>query len=264
MSSASFMSRRRWGFRPMLWPTVFTVPAVALMLSLGIWQLERMEWKEEIISTRQARVTAPEISLPGPGATAETFEYFPARVEGTFLHDREMYLGARSMRGNVGFQVVTPFQLAPAGPENGAGEIILVNRGWVPDSLRDPARRAEGQVEGPLTLHGILRWPVERAWLQPENEPDKNFWFYVDLPAMAEFAGVEANTTYYLEASAEPNPGGMPIGGQTRVNLPNDHLHYALTWFSLAVTLMVIYVLFHRGRARDRREAGPPRDPTAG
>jgi surfeit locus 1 family protein len=238
----------------MLWPTVITIPAVAVMLFLALWQLERLEWKTELIEVRQARVTAPAVSLPGPGAPADAFEYFPVRVEGSFLHDSEMYLGARSMRGNVGFQVVTPFRVAAGtGADAEAERIILVNRGWVPDTHRDPARRPEGQVAGVLTLEGTLRWPAERAWLQPENEPDKNFWFYMDLPAMAAHAGVAANTRYYVEASALPNPGGLPIGGQTRVDLPNDHLHYALTWFALAATLIVIYVLFHYRRAEELR-----------
>ena len=82
-----------------------------------------------------------------------------------------------------------------------------------------------------------------------DNEPDKNFWFWIDIPAMARFARVEDRIVKegYLEADATPNPGGFPIGGQTRVDLPNDHLQYAITWYALAVALIVIYFLYSAG-----------------
>ena len=89
----------------------------------------------------------------------------------------------------------------------------------------------------------------QQNWLTPDNEPDKNFWFWIDIPAMARSAQVQDRIVAdgYLEADATPNPGGFPIGGQTPIDLPNDHLQYAITWYALAVALIVIYFLYSTG-----------------
>jgi surfeit locus 1 family protein len=233
-------------FRPTLWPTLFTIPALVVLLGLGTWQVQRLFEKEAIIAERESRITAAPVELPAPGATIAPdtlaqLEFRRTVVTGEFLHDKELYLAARTMRGNVGYQIVTPLRLSTGGT-------LLVNRGWVPEAQKDPAKRAEGQVTGQVTVDGAIRLPGHQNWLQPDNEPQNNVWFWPDLPAMAAAAGISANelTPVFLEAGPTPNPGGIPIGGQTKVNLPNDHLQYAITWYLLAVALAVIYVLYHR------------------
>lgn len=236
-------------FRLTLWPTVFTVPALLMLLGLGTWQVERLQWKEGLIAERTVRTTAAPVDLPAAGAQLSTealadLDYRRATATGEFQHDGEMYLAARTMQGAVGHQVVTPLRRAD-------GSVILVNRGWVPDDRKDPAKRAAGQVAGTVTVEGAIRAPGRQHWLQPDNEPEKNRWFWSDLPAMARHAGVppERLVPVFLEAGAAANPGGVPIGGQTRVNLPNDHLQYAIIWYALAVGLAVIYVVYHRRRS---------------
>jgi surfeit locus 1 family protein len=237
-------------FRPTLWPTLFTIPTMILLLGLGTWQLERLQWKEALIADRAARTGAAPIDLPPPGqalsaAQSDDLNYRHAVASGQFQHEKEMYLAARTMQGSVGFQIVTPLQMAD-------GAVVLVNRGWVPDDRKDPAKRLEGQVAGTVEVDGAIRVPQQRNWLQrqtvPDNDPQKNFWFWNDLQAMGAHAGVPADklVPVYLEAGPAPNPGGLPIGGQTKVNLPNDHLQYAITWYALALALAVIYVLYHR------------------
>jgi surfeit locus 1 family protein len=236
-------------FRPTFWPTVFTAPALLVLLGLGTWQMERLQWKEALIAERTARTTAAPISLPeadtnlSPDALAD-LDYRRAAATGQFLHDREMYLAARTMQGAIGYQVVTPLQRTD-------GSIVLVNRGWVPDDRKDPARRAEGQVAGNVTVEGAIRAPGRQHWLQPDNEPARNLWFWSDLGAMAQHARAASDrlVPVFLEAGSALNPGGLPVGGQTKVNLPNDHLQYAITWYALAVGLAVIYILYHLRRS---------------
>jgi surfeit locus 1 family protein len=235
-------------FRPTFWPTMFTLPALVVLLGLGTWQLERLQWKEGLIAERTARTTAAPIGLPEPGAQLSPaaladLDYRRAQATGQFLHDREMYLAARTMQGAVGYQVVTPLERAD-------GSFLLVNRGWVPDDRKDPATRPDGQVSGTVAVEGAIRIPGRQHWLQPDNEPAKNLWFWSDLAAMAGHATIPPDrlVPVFLEAGAAPHPGGLPIGGQTRVNLPNDHLQYAITWFALAVGLAVIYVVYHLRR----------------
>jgi surfeit locus 1 family protein len=235
-------------FRPTFWPTVISVPAFIVLLGLGTWQVQRLHWKENLIAERTARTTAAPIALPPAGrqlsaAELDDLDFRHATVTGAFEHAQEMYLAARTMEGSVGYQIVTPLRLED-------GSVALVNRGWVPDTRKDPAKRAAGQVSGTVTIDGAIRAPGVQHWLQPDNEPAKNIWFWNDMPAMAAHAGIPADrlVPVFLEAGPAPNQGGLPIGGQTHVILPNDHLQYAITWFALAIGLAVIYFLYHLRR----------------
>jgi len=237
----------RFKFRPTLVPTLFTMPALVLMIGLSIWQVDRLQWKTALIAERHARITAAAIPLPPEGSDPAEFEFRRVAFAGTFLHDKEMLLVARSMNGNVGYQVVTPFMLS----ENRGA--ILVNRGWIPANRKDPSRRMEGQIQGPVSLEGVVRLPRERYWMEPENEPQKNAWFYINIGEMATAAQIVLRRDLYVDAGPAENPGGYPIGGQSRVDLPNDHLQYAITWALLAVILAVIYVAYHLKLERERK-----------
>jgi len=234
-------------FRPTLWPTLFSVPAVIVMIGLCIWQVQRLHWKEELIADRESRVAAKPVTLPSVAVDAAGMEYRRVRLEGTYLHDKELYLGARSMNGNVGYHVLTPFVLA-------GGGTVLVDRGWVPVERKTPDRRAEGQLAGSQVVDGIVRLAPGKAWMQPDNEPQHNMWFFFDLPAMAAASGIDIRTDLYVEAGPAENPGTYPVGGQTRIELPNDHLQYAITWGLLAAALAVIYVLYHLKLERERKK----------
>ena len=169
------------GFRPRLWPTLITVPAVLAMLALGTWQVQRLFWKQDLIAERQAGLAAP--VTPWPEAEGRLPQLFWHRIsaEGEFLNERELVLAARSMNGNPGYHIVTPFQIA-------GGPMLMVDRGWVPLDRKEPQGRAQGQIAGRTTVTGILRPGHQPSWLTPDNEPDKNFWFWMDLPAMARAA----------------------------------------------------------------------------
>ena len=235
---------RGYVFCPAPGPTLFMVLGVAFMLFLGSWQVQRLLWKEDLISTRQSRFTAPVVAPPPANADAAAigeFEFHRVRLEGVFLHGREMYLGARSLMGHVGYHVLTPLQRAD-------NSLVLVDRGWVPLDYKDPAPRAAAQVQGPVLLEGVIRAPGRKSRFTPDNVPQDNFWFYVDLPAMASYAGLDPFVSWYVEAGAASNPGGFPMGGQSKVDLPNDHLQYAITWYSLALVLLVIYLIYSTTR----------------
>ncbi|HVH78802.1 MAG TPA: SURF1 family protein [Stellaceae bacterium] len=229
------------GFRPKLIPTLFTVPGVLFLLALGVWQVQRLHWKEGLIAQRDAAVAAAPIAPPQALAEARTLEFHNIVAEGTFLNDKELYVAASSENGGAGYQVITPCKLAD-------GRMIFVNRGFVPTELKDPAKRAAGQLAGVQSVVGLLRVPPasKPSFFLPDNRPDINLWFWVDLPAMAHADGIVDAVPFYLDADKTPNPGGWPKGGVTRLDLPNDHLQYAITWFSLAVALIVIYILYHR------------------
>lgn len=230
------------GFRPRLAPTLFTVPAVIILLGLGTWQVQRLHWKEGLIAQRDAMVVAPPIAPPQTRADAEANQFRHVADDGVLLNDKEIYLAATSDSGEPGFQVLTPLREA-------GGRVIFVNRGFVSSELKDPRKRSAGEPAGAVHLTGLLRVSSENkpTFFLPDNRPDLNLWFWLDLPAMAKAAGVPDAAPFYIDADKTPNPGGWPKGGVTRLELPNDHLQYAITWYALAVALIVIYVLHHRG-----------------
>jgi len=229
-------------FRPALWPTVISVLMLALMVTLGSWQLARMVWKQELISSTEAQLKAPPVELPTSGIDPETFNYHPVRVSGVFHHDKEIYLIAHTRKGQLGYHVITPL-------ERDNGGFVMVNRGWVPTLGRDATTRAEGQISGVAEISGIARKPWPQARFVPDNDPVENVWFYGDIHQMTDHLGISA-APMFVDADATANPGGWPLGGQTKVTFINNHWQYALTWFGLAIALVVVYVVYHRREQR--------------
>lgn len=227
-------------FRPGLWMTLAVGVAFAILVTLGTWQWQRLEWKTDLIDRIESRIGSAPVPLPPVIDDPAAWDYRPVTVTGTFLHDRELHLGPRTLSdggvNRTGVHVLTPLVRA-----DGQGT-VLVDRGFVPDDLRDPATRAAGQVPGEVTVQGIARTPGAPNWMQPENRPDENFWFWTDLPAMAVAAGVADLSPVYIQAGEAPNPGGWPLGGRTVVNIPNNHLSYVVTWYGLALTLVGVWL----------------------
>ena len=228
--------------RPLLWPTIVMLPIFLFSLSLGVWQMERRAWKRDIldrIATNQAAapLTLDELLKGDP----LRFEYGRVKVSGSFLHDKEFFLAARSLKDKVGMQVVTPLRTDD-------GIIVLFDRGWIPSEKKEPAKRAEGQPTGKVDLVGVVRRSQIKRQFAPDNDPARNFWFHVDVPVMRQMAGGKPDPvldSFFLEADAAPNPGGVPVGGQTRLEIPNDHLQYAITWFLIALAGAGVYLAYH-------------------
>lgn len=231
------------GFRPLLVPTLVVIPGLALLIGLGIWQIDRLHEKEALIAAVRDGITAPAVPLANAlNGDFQRAEWRHVRVSGRFLHDREQYLFALGPLGATGVQVITPLVEAN-------GTTVLVDRGFVPDQLKDPARRIQGQVNGDVAVSGILRRSEQPGTFTPPPDRKTRLWFVKDVPAIAAAAGV-TTPPVLVEADAIPNPGGWPLGGQTRVDFPNDHLQYAITWFGLALALVGVYVLYHHSRGR--------------
>jgi surfeit locus 1 family protein len=228
--------------RPFFWPTAMMLPIVVFALGLAVWQMERREWKWGIldrIALNQAAAPMPFDELVKGDPLRR--EYGRVRIAGTLLNDHEYYLAARSQKDDVGLQIITPLKMDD-------GTIVLFDRGFVPSENKDPKTRAAGQIAGRVELIGLLRRSQVKRQFAPDNDPDKNFWFHVDVPLMRKMAGGTPDPVldaFFLEADATPNPGGLPVGGQTRLDIPNDHLQYAITWFLIAMAGIGVYLAYH-------------------
>ncbi len=225
--------------------TLVAIPGILVLLALGSWQAQRLVWKNELNAFRATQVSAEPIALPTAVSDPEALAYRPVWVEGRFHHEGEMFLGARAHNRVPGYQVITPF-------ERTDGTVVLVNRGWIPLERKEPETRPLSLIPDVTRVAGLLVLGGEQGAFTPDNVPEERFWYWVDLISLSEHAGIPAQS-YLIDAGPEPNPGGLPIGGQTRVELRNEHLQYAIIWFGLALGLIGVYTLFMRKQAADRR-----------
>ncbi len=229
-------------FRPLLAPTLWFLPGLALLIGLGVWQIQRLHEKEVLIASVEQGMKAPPVALAEALTLGPAAEYHHVRLMGHFLHDKELYVFSRGPMGAVGVDVVTPFV-----QEN--GQTVLVDRGFVPEALRNPQTRSAGQVVGDVDLTGVLRLSQEPGLFTPAPNRQTRLWFVKNVPGMAAAASI-ATPPVLIEADAAPNPGGWPLGGRTQIDFPNDHLQYAITWFGLALALTAVYLLYHRSKGR--------------
>lgn len=231
-------------FRPRPWPSVIAGLGILVLLALGSWQVARLFEKREINALRASRLAMAEAPLPATLPDPAAWEFRRVVATGRLRHERELYLPCRSQRGNDGTCVLVPLMRADGPP-------VLVNRGWVPPARKDPARRAAARPDGEVALPAVLRVSAQRTRFMPDNDPQRNVWFSYDLAQMAAELGLPALAPFYLEAALDPAaPEGAPVGGQTRFQLPDNHLGYALTWYALAIALAVIFVLSQREERR--------------
>jgi surfeit locus 1 family protein len=237
--------------RRLLGPALMSLVGIAVLIGLGVWQLERMVWKRALIATLTESLVADPVPLPPPaawpGLTRQATEFRRVRLAGTFLHDKEALVyaigsGSRTAAGGLGYRVFTPLRLD-------GGALVMVDRGFVPDADKAPEARAAGQVAGPVEIVAVIRWPEARPMFAPADDPVRNMWFARDPAVIAAAKGITI-APFYVAQESPAAPGGLPRVTRLQPNLPDNHLQYALTWFSLALALAVIFGLWAFGRRR--------------
>jgi len=211
------------------------VPAFVVLIGLGSWQVQRLNWKNDLIYGRQVALDVEPVAMPSRDDIVERMSFRRVVVTGTFIHDQEFYFYAPKS-GKTGYRVVTPVLQE-------LGLTLLVDRGWIPADKLDPATRPEGQIEGDISITGIVRTDI--VGIQgplPDNDVENNEWFWVDPTAMSAVHGMYYRPALVV-ADETANPGGWPRGDATVPGLRNPHLGYAITWFSLAFALVLIWIL---------------------
>ncbi len=210
---------------------IFGLGGLVVLLGLGAWQVQRLAWKEGLIDELQSRLSAEPVPLP-PAPTEAQDEYLRVTVQGRYLPG-ELHVLTSVRPDGPGFRVIAPF-------ETEGERRLLVDRGFVPQTAKDAPRDAPH-----ATVTGSLLWPQEVDGFTPDPDREGNYWFARDLPAMAEALGTEP-----LLIVAESNPGETPRAQPLTVNLPNDHLGYAITWYGLALGWAVMTLFLIRNRRR--------------
>jgi surfeit locus 1 family protein len=212
--------------RPTLLTACLGLICLAILLVLGFWQLERREWKRDLLATVEARLALPAEPLPaGPGLD---WEFRRVKVAGSVLPNSWFRFPGHTRNGTVGDVLMLMVQTDD-------NRLILVEQAFVGFGEALPP------LPSALAREGVLRWPPAPGWLTPGNDPAGNQWYVADPAVMAATArapGEAAAAPFYL-APADWRP-----------HLPNDHLSYAFTWFSFAAIFALVFALFHRQRIK--------------
>jgi surfeit locus 1 family protein len=229
-------------FRPLPGFTVFAVIMIAILIGLGVWQLQRLTWKEALIATVSGHMLAPPITLNAAMAMSpDAVQYRKVALDGHFQNDREVYVFTTNANGDAVYHVLTPLVMED-------GREIMVDRGEIPGDLLSPQSRVSPQGESHVV--GVWRVPDAPGLFTPNPDPARRVWYARDLKGIAAADHVTLAAPVVIEADAAPNPGGWPKGGQTVVDFPNNHLSYALTWFGLAAGLFGVYFAYHISKGR--------------
>lgn len=216
--------------RRLLFLLIVGAGGVAVLLSLGLWQVRRLHWKEGVIAAIEAQIAAAPVPLAAlPSPTRERDLYRPVTVSGRTTGQEALVLSGRAGAG-PGFEVIDAF-------ETEGGRRILLDRGFVPESARDVARPPVA-----LSVAGNLHWPDETDSYTPPPDPVAGLWFARDVAAMAAALGTEPVMVVAREVTGDAQ-GVVPMPVDTAA-IPNDHFGYAITWFGLAAVWAGMTVFF--------------------
>jgi surfeit locus 1 family protein len=243
---------RAQAIRGLILPGVLSLLALAVLISLGNWQMDRLAWKENLIASVSERIRQPLEQLPQPDEwpklNLEQLEYRSFAVTGRFDHAKEVHVYTvlsepKGSFSGAGYWILTPLVLD-------SGWIVVVNRGFVPQELKDPASRPEGQVAGQVRVTGLLRAPEQANYFTPANDPARGIWFRRDPRAIANVLKLRNVAPFMLDATGDYRPDVLPQRNETRVTFTNNHFGYALTWYGLACTLVGVFTAFAWQRLR--------------
>ncbi|HEY2755543.1 MAG TPA: SURF1 family protein [Pseudolabrys sp.] len=234
--------------------TVFAIAGIAILVGLGVWQLDRRVWKENLIAQLNERLDAAPSALPPRSdwgsLTQDKDEFRRVTFPAQFIGGEEalVYAAGSALRSDIkgpGYFVFAPARLP-------GGSIVVVNRGFVPVERKDPATRTAGLPQDVIDVVGVMRWPEARGTFTPADEPQNNVWYLRDQKAVAQAKKWDTSAPFYIDQESPVPPGSLPLPAKLEVHLPDNHLQYAITWFGLALALAGVYVVWLAGRFRRR------------
>lgn len=216
--------------RRMIWPIAFGLIGCAVLIAFGTWQVQRLTWKEGILAEMDARLGDAPVALPAAPDPARD-RFLPVTASGTITADGVFVMASERGLG-AGYRLIAAFETD--------GRRILIDRGFIPAALRDAPR----PVAEDVTITGNLHWPQDANSSTPSPDRAARLWFARDLSEIAAFLGTEP-VLIVLRDSTEPEPPARFVPLDT-AGIPNNHLNYAITWFSLALVWagMTVFLLW--------------------
>lgn len=230
---------------------VLVLVTVVTFASLGLWQLRRLEERQAHNALLADRMVQPAVDLASSPQDTEDLTYRPVEVAGTYLHDREVLLSTRSRRGQPGHHLLTPLRTTD-------GDVVVVDRGWVPLDLDDPPVAQAAPPSGEVKVGGLLfpSMPARRSGALDGSGAALEFVSHVDLDVLGAALGTDVYPLYVLAQEQQPPQAGLPHPGEPPALTEGNHLSYAVQWFLFALVVVIGYPLLLRRTARDERHGG--------
>ena len=226
-------------FKPSVWLTIFAFPSFLILIILGSWQVQRLSWKSDLISNYNNNFQQAPITVKELFKDRKNNKYRRTVIYGEYDHANEIQIIGKTYEGNAGFHIITPFIL-----EN--NEIIYINRGWVPKKYADKKTRKFSLLEEKVRLVGLVRLPQKKGYFVPENEPVNGFWFTIIPEEFNGHLNIIGEKEFYIDELNIDEKLKLPMPANGKVQVPNNHLQYAITWYSLALGLLIVYFAWHR------------------
>ncbi|MFZ4124931.1 MAG: SURF1 family protein [Rickettsiales bacterium] len=227
--------------RPRPIPLLFFISAMIVTLGLGTWQVQRLQWKESLIANiEQAKTEKPLAELP-PNETIAAHEFERVKLSGWWVKDTEFHVTPRYFRDTLGYHIFAPLRLKD-------GRVVIVNRGWVPAKRKEISERPESVAKGYTTLVGMIRVGADRNTFTPASSSEKNVWFGRDTELMAIAADLKNVAPVTVDAIGKQDPDVYPVPFDGEIKLYNQHLSYIVTWYGIALGILVIFLVYHYKR----------------
>ena len=210
---------------------LFVILFVTIFCSLGTWQLYRLQWKLELIS----EITIGLDSTPLEYSNTIKKDYQRVKVKGKFDFDQQIYLYSLNDSGKPGFDVITPFK-------TNKNENVLINRGWINKELKDNPN-INTKSGSQQKIIGLLRKIYKPNIFKPDNDIKNNIWFSINLEDLKEATGDQFNEFVIF---LEDNQVKTPVPKKISIDVPNNHLKYAITWYAISISIIFYYLYFRR------------------
>ena len=196
---------------------------------MGTWQLYRLQWKQDLITQIDQGLK----SAPIKYSNKIISDYQRVVLNGKYNFKNQIYLYSLNAKGQPGFDVVTPFQTIE-------GYYILINRGWINKEMKNNPKI---DLTNNKKVQGLLRKIVKKNIFKPENDIKKNIWFSINLKQIKEITGKNfSNYVIFLE----DNTISMPAPKKITIDVPNNHLKYAITWYSISISILFYFLYFRK------------------
>ena len=214
----------------------FTLVSIIISLicfSLSIWQVKRLEWKKNLISNIEKAYNSDSININVLSGDLRNFKFKNVYLEGTFINEKSMFLGPRVNKDQVGYHLITPFLLKD-------GRYILTNRGWLKEIIRIREPNKE------YLIKGILKESDIKNIFTPENNMEKNLWFYISTDEMSKFAGLRLEDNIFVDLIGSNPNHKLTIINSSTPKIANNHLQYAITWAILGLLFLVMNYIYSK------------------
>jgi surfeit locus 1 family protein len=205
----------------------------AVLIALGIWQMQRLAWKQELLAKIDTRMSIGTEELPKTIDDPQAWEYRRVTLRGQFFKDHPFLIQPRMHKGKVGYHLVMPFEIKYGG-------VVYINRGWVSDETMDQVKSFSLN----RNVTGVIQIPYQGKFT-PDNDPQNNYWYWPDLEAMSKKSGIKSDYPVIVTLLPQPE-GSIPTGYEVTANLRNNHRLYAFFWFGMALILSVVFIIYQK------------------